>query len=265
MLKPSFIPKEAWISTEEIAPDSNLILVVTGKNDRFGSQYSAQMSGFAFCRHHNLIFRFTEFNGDKDSEKAARFCGMSSDKIDDKNIKPHIRFKRHCNISQGKDVDKYFTIQTIQELRFMYYSSFKPDHIKCDVALHIRRGDVGLKDKDRKNKDGTPYIHWEQRYDNNDYYKRAIQYIRREHGKNINFVIFSQGEKKDFDDLIDENVSMYLNKDWTVAFHSLVKAPILVTSISEFAWTAGVLNEGVVYANKRMFRSPLKSWKKLDI
>ena len=44
----------------------------------------------------------------------------------------------------------------IDEMRRMYYSTWKPEPIKCDVAIHIRRGDVGRIDNHgRKNSDGN--------------------------------------------------------------------------------------------------------------
>ena len=154
----------------------------------------------------------------------------------------------------------------IDEMRRMYYSTWKPEPIKCDVAIHIRRGDVGRIDNHgRKNSDGTPYRHWVQRYDSNEYYVKAINFIRAEmNNHNLKIAIFSQGSESDFTEFFDDiNIILHLGGDWRVAYHSLVDAPILITSISEFAWTAGVLSKGTVYRNERMFRKPLMHWKSI--
>ena len=37
------------------------IVIAKGKNDRFGSQYSAQMSAFAYARYNNYIYRSQTF------------------------------------------------------------------------------------------------------------------------------------------------------------------------------------------------------------
>lgn len=243
------------------------ILIVSGKNDRFGSQYSAQMSGFAYARYNNYIYRFTKFFGDKHSEIATEFCGMKSDIDDNIDKEPEVKFQRHCNISQSHEVDKYFNKEVIQELRNMYYSSWKPEPIRCDVAMHIRRGDVGCIDvRGKKNQDGTLYRHWMQRYDSNEYYINAIKFLREKKKNNsLKIAIFSQGNENDFKEFLnDPNIKLFLNGDWRIAYHSMVEAPILVTSISEFAWTAGVLSKGEIYKNKRMFRNPLKNWLSLD-
>lgn len=62
---PEYLPKtmhhkKCWFGTDE-SKNKKYILTVSGKNDRFGSQYSAQMSGFVFARRHNCIYRFSAF------------------------------------------------------------------------------------------------------------------------------------------------------------------------------------------------------------
>ena len=269
--KPDYLPERnqhrvCWYGKQE-SNNKKYIVCVSGKNDRFGSQYCAQMSGFVFARFHNNIYRFSPFFGDKDSCMASEFCGMKSDNDDEVSREAEIRFHRHCDFVHGTEVDKYFNKEVIQELRNMYYSSWKPEPIRCDVAMHIRRGDVGCIDvRGKKNPDGTPYRHWMQRYDSNEYYINAIKFLREKKKNNsLKIAIFSQGNENDFKEFLnDPNIKLFLNGDWRIAYHSMVEAPILVTSISEFAWTAGVLSKGEIYKNKRMFRNPLKNWLSLD-
>ena len=258
------IPRENFKSRGRDIGNRKLIVAVSGKNDRFGSQYSAQISGFVFARRYGLIYRFSPFFGDKDSTMASEFCGLKSDEEDDTTIEPDVFFHRKCSKAYG-NIKEFFTKSAIEELRQMYHQSSKPEAIKCDVAVHIRRGDVGCIDVwGKKNADGTPYRHWLQRYDDNEYYKKAIEQIRKAHGKDVKICIFSQGRNEEFSDLIDEYITLHLNGDWRVAYHSMVKAPILVTSISEFSWTAGILSIGTVYANKRMYFNKLDHWKEIN-
>tara|TARA_Y100000748_G_scaffold304176_1_gene312282 strand:- start:2967 stop:3773 length:807 start_codon:yes stop_codon:yes gene_type:complete len=268
MRKPNFVDGEAWFGNDAKETDK-LILIVSGKNDRFGSQYSAQMSAFALARYNDCIYRFTRFKGDKHSEIASDFCGLKSDSDDDILREPDIKYQRHCDVAQGNYVDKYFNENTIKEIREQYYSTWKPEPIQCEIAIHIRRGDVGCIDGwGKKNNDGTPYRHWKQRYDDNQFYVKVINFLRKTYDSNKKIVIFSQGKLGDFQeilDLKDNYLEFCLEGDWRIAHFSLVKAPIMVCSISEFAWTAGLLSEGIVYRNERMFRKPLKVWKKLEI
>tara|TARA_B100000401_G_scaffold343113_1_gene241227 strand:+ start:1678 stop:2484 length:807 start_codon:yes stop_codon:yes gene_type:complete len=268
MKRPTFVDGEAWFG-DKITHSNKLILMVSGKNDRFGSQYSAQMSAFALARYNDCIYRFTRFKGDKHSEIASDFCGLKSDKDDDISREPEIRYSRHCDKAQGNNVDNYFNEKVIKEIREHYYSTWKPEPVECDIAIHIRRGDVGCIDAwGKKNNDGTPYRHWKQRYDDNHFYLKVINFLRKTYDSNKKIVIFSQGKKQDFQeilDLNDNNLDFCLEGDWRIAHLSLVKAPIMVCSISEFAWTAGLLSEGIVYRNERMFRKPLQAWKKLEI
>ena len=48
MKKPLFVNGQAWFGNDTL-DDKKPILIVSGKNDRFGSQYSAQMSAFALA------------------------------------------------------------------------------------------------------------------------------------------------------------------------------------------------------------------------
>lgn len=100
-----------------------------------------------------------------------------------------------------------------------------------------------------------------ERYNDNNYYVDAIKFIRNKYNPNLKICIFSQGQREHFKEFLnDEHITLYLDGDWRIVHHSLVKASILVTSISEFAWTAGILSEGEVYKNLRMFRGPLAHW-----
>ena len=247
MKKPHFVDGEAWFGNNAKVTTDKLILTVSGKNDRFGSQYSAQISAFALARFNNCIYRFTRFKGDKHSTIASEFCGLKSDDDDDISREPEIRYQRHCDKAQGNDIDKYFTDIVVNEIRELYFSTWKPDYVDCDIAIHIRRGDVGCIDaRGRKNRDGTPYRHWVQRYDDNNFYVKVITFLRNVYGSDKKIVIFSQGKTADFQEILDmkdENVDFCLEGDWRIAHFSLVKAHIMVCSISEFAWTAGMLSE----------------------
>lgn len=244
------------------------IVIAKGKNDRFGSQYSAQMSAFAYARYNNYIYRFTPFFGDKHSKMASEFCGMKSD-IDDDISLNYDKKERHYNQSQDKDVNKYFNNNVINELREMYFNVSKPEPVKCDIAIHIRRGDVGLIDKRKpKNPDGSANRNWMQRYNDNNYYVKTINFLRKKYDKNLKIVIFSQGKEEDFKEIVDlqdDNIEFSLNGDWRIAHISLVNAPILINSISEFSWTAALLSNGIIYKNDRMFRYPLDKWLSLEL
>ena len=121
-----------------------------------------------------------------------------------------------------------------------------------DITIHIRRGDVNLENQNTKT-----------RYTPNDYYIKIIRYLKKIY-PNYNITIFSEGSINDFYDLQNLNVTFKLNYDLKKTFHSLVRAIVLVTSISCLYFCAAVLNKNIIYiiSNKQ---DRLKYWNMIDL
>lgn len=244
------------------------------KNDGFGSVYYSCMSTIAYCRKNNYIYRHTHFddlpgfslhhNYEKKKDFTSLlndFTGLKSDSSDNLLIEVDYGIIGNSVLGAFPCKTYCFTSSVISELRKMYYSTWKPEIIKGDVIVHIRRGDIA---RNPKIKNGKP-VYGSNRYIKLDYFKRKIIEIQNKNEKKLKFIIFSQGNKNNFNDLLipDYDIELQLNIELKQTFHSMVEAPILVLSPSMLSITAAILNIGEIhYYEWGVFSPPLKHWYK---
>lgn len=224
------------------------------KTDGFGAQYWANMTCIAYCRNNNFIYRHSNYirirHFDRNTEKLLlpnllnEFTGLKSDEDDD--INREIDDKKAWTFPYSNNSDEWFSPSIIQEIRKMYYSTSKPKIIECDVAIHIRRGDVQENNINRT------------RFRPLSYYKNIIDKLKQKN-KNCKFAIFSEGKIEDFKEIQDENIEFHLNEDLLISFHSMVKANIFVMGYSCLSLCIAILNENTVIYMKNQFK-PLKKW-----
>jgi hypothetical protein len=255
------------------------ILTTVGKRDGFGSQYSAKISGLAYCRYHNYIYRHTPFKspGRKalywfDVDEANKFIGFKSDQEDDSGREvdfiersmfeplgkgPDYFFARLFEpIRQGPNCflkrlfeplwqgpNRFFTKEVLGEIRSMYYSTPKPHKCKYDVAIHIRLGDLLKPDHEYKREAARVYA--KKRIIPPGRYKKLISLIKQKKPEST-ICIYSQGSLEDFKELQQENVYFSLDTDLMTTFHELVTAPRLVVAPSSLSRVAGIISEGKV-------------------
>ena len=224
-----------------------MALTIRGKNDGFGAQYQAVMSGIAFCHAKNYLYKHTplrcvDHNGNP--EQLDTFMGVKSDSAaDDCDTlisEPYIN-----EVHWHKYPSNYYTKEVSEKIRASYYSTPKPPKCDYDVAIHIRRGDVHPETNDR--------------YMPNDFYRKLLARLKRKH-PNSTFCIYSEGSRKDFRDLESSGLFFHLNDGIEETFHQLVTAKILVTAKSSFSYSAGILSTGTVYYTP-FWHKPLDHWK----
>lgn len=218
---------------------------ITGKKDGFGAQYQAIMSGIAYCmyKNYNYIHTPIEFLGhNEDVKKLNKFMGIPPNR--NKNININIKKRYEQNVHYSQNPDQYYTPKVINKIRKYYYSTEKPELEDIDIAIHIRRGDVNKK--------------MSERFTTNEKYKEIIEKMKNKY-PNYSITIFSEGDEKDFKELLDSNVKLRLNTDIEETFHSLVEAKILVMAKSSFSYCAGILNKNTVYYIN-FWHKPLKKW-----
>ena len=155
-------------------------------------------------------------------------------------------------IHWAKDPSIYYTTQVLDKIKKMYYSTEKPVPCKYDIAIHIRRGDVG---EDTR---------WKGRYVSNHMYVDFINLLRKEH-PNYSICIYSEGNVDDFKEFKNLNVHFALNDDIKTTFHGLVTAKILVTAISSFSYAAALLSEGDIYTWPSTYEKPMPHWNIINI
>lgn len=244
------------------------------KQDGFGSVYISCLSCFARARYDGAIYRHTHFADLKGRSMHHNpnprnnnfdyvmndFTGLKSDIADtDLSIEPYYGHgegaqggfpinREHRNIIMNESV--------VSEMRDMYYSTDKPNPIDCDVAVHIRRGDIA-----RKTPEG---VYGSDRCLPLEIYINKIKSIQKEQNRHLKVLIFSEGGVADFEELKTiENVDIefHLNADLCITFHSMVKAPILVLSMSMLSMAAGILSTNEVHYKTWNSFHPLSRWK----
>jgi len=241
------------------------------KLDGFGSVYLCCMNAFATARYDKQLYYHTNFNdlngkslhhnynNDKNySSIMNEFTGLKTDSSYNESILIDYRNSNKGGGGGGSQggfricfPDKYYTESVIKELRYYYYSTSKPNPIECDIAVHIRRGDIAKKNPKTNKSDSERYIKLE-------YIKNLLEEIDPHKKKRI--AIFSQGKDSDFDEINNSNTNLYINYDLQITFHSMVRAPILITSPSMLSVTAALLNENTIYYTNWGGFGKLKHW-----
>ena len=187
------------------------------------------------------------------------FTGLISDASDNLTIEAHYG---HGGGVQGgfpiNDTNKYFNEIILSDIRKMYYNTWKPQPIPCDVAIHLRRGDITRNHKIINGKK----IYVSERAISIEYFKRKIVELQSKSTSSLKFIIFSEGIVEDFKEILIDgyNITFYLNTELRETFHSMVKAPILVLSPSMMSIAAALLNTGEIHYYKWNAFNKLNHW-----
>jgi hypothetical protein len=133
------------------------------------------------------------------------------------------------------------------------------DQRYCNIAIHVRRGDIIQKDSNKNTQN------LKMRYQNNQYYinvlKNALSKLPT--AKEPRIFLFSQGKEEDFEDFnIFENIRFCLEMNAADSFLHFVYADILITSKSSFSYKAALLNCGLKYSPKEFWHGypPDSKW-----
>ena len=227
-------------------------LTIVRNGEGFGSLFQSNMSGLAYCRYYGKKFVFTPAKSVGHNVSARQFnyfTGFSSDIISDRRYKIIKKELMH-EVHFSPEPSKYYTEEVREELRKMYYKNPKPGNCPYDIAIHIRRGDVFT------GKMRGRFI------TNKDY--RSIILSMKEKYPDYSICVYSEGKIDDFSEFRDiSNINFILNGDPLVSYHHLVTAKVLVTAISSYSYTAGILSKGKIYYINFKER-PLNDWTILE-
>jgi hypothetical protein len=229
-------------------------LTVRGKTDGFGCQLNAKLSGIAYCRKHDDCYRYVHtpfttvshgWTSKEDADRLNQFIGIP----DNRN-----EYRIDCNKKYGcasvyKWPYNYYTHDTLDYIREMYWSTSKPKNAETEMVAHIRRGDVQWQNGgDRR-----------RRYVRNFWYNISLQKLFELYPDNYRLTIHSEGDMSEFESIMDgwsqdlvERTVWKLATDGNsndqnnaiVAFHEMVTAKVLLGSKSGFSYCAGLYNEG---------------------
>jgi hypothetical protein len=210
---------------------------IKGKTDGFGAQYQSIMSGIAICEYNKCTYLHTPFvkmEHDVNINELNAFIGINNNALneDDFKIRNDIVVEEYSRVVHNSATPSiYYTGAVIKKIRDFYYSTEKPKLPDVDIAIHIRRGDVGSGNI---------------RYTGNNIYACIINSLKLKY-PTYNILIFSEGNIDDFKEFGLDKEHFRLNEDIITTFHSLVCAKILIMSRSCFSYTSAILNENTVY------------------
>ncbi len=248
-------------------------ITIHGKTDGFGSQLQACLSLIAFCEYkgyqyvHTPMYRMhhNDNNVEDFPTYMNNFVNIES-KYKSINDISNYELSRVHKVKEGAFVhgtyypDFFYNEKVLGKFREFYDSKPKPSiptyvDSNCNIALHIRRGDVsGSNRHSSRFTSTTEYV---------NILKKLLPTIE----KNVIIHIFSQGEESDFKDITNsfngKSIIFHLNEEIQLTFHSLVEADILIIAKSSFSYSAALFNKNTVIGNtiSRWWHKPLKKWK----
>lgn len=226
------------------------LYTITGRNDGFGAQYHAIMSGIAICKYKNYTYAHSPFKHiglTSNVQELNDFIGIPEYNLD-KN-EPIVKEIYSNVVHSGISPSLYYTNTVIKQIRDFYYSTTKPKIPDIDIAIHIRRGDVN------STKNAI-------RFTSNAIYIKIIDALKLKYPQ-YKITIFSEGNVKDFAELKLDDIQFRLNEDILQTFHSLVCAKVLIMSKSSFSYSAAILNANIVYYT-HFWHMPLNTWLNVD-
>jgi len=199
----------------------------------FGSGYLNILGAIAFAINHNYIFLPTPLPGRiahcQNGHELNKFIGFSG------YSKPNqvdIDLGYIKNPLLTSYPHRLWTPEALRVIRKFYYIQEKGSKCPTDIAIHIRRGDVGSE--------------FTTRFTSNEAYREIILLLKKDY-PDYSIGLYSQGDTSDFKDLLDLDVSFQLNTPLEEVFHHFVTAKILVTAKSSLSFAAGIISENIIY------------------
>lgn len=265
--------RQRWRSTAQC------YVTCPGNPDGMGAQLHARLSTMLYARALGLTYAHTPFQDLQHAppgvarwtERWEAFLGLGEGEIPADQVTARLGPPRRVDsptqivvqpqtfwaVTHAHTYANLFPHQyneLVPSLRARYQrasSGLHPAHRTegaCNVALHIRRGDVKP----------TSQV----RYTAEDYYGRIVRELRAQaHRLDRPLVIrvFSQGQPGDFPALQALGVEFHLDEDLFTTFHSLTQAEVLVQAKSCLSYTAALLSEGLV-VYQPTGHQPLPGW-----
>lgn len=264
-------------------------LTILNRNDGFGSQLNAKLSGFAFCantpQYHYVHTPFARLGHEwssraDDVNRYMNFPSIGNQAIDESRISvPEV----------WSNPSLWYNNKTLKALRSQFWEGPSDKKVAdIDIAVHIRRGDVNRNAKTAK---GKPCKGTRARYQTDKFWNKFIPYIVANYPDDYLINIYSEGEVKDFDPIFDAPVpwpnelrqrvvlkidptttnskipaSIYSDYNMLNSWHEMVSAKVLIQAKSGLSYTAGIYNENDVWFSSHSHRAsgqklPLNHWK----
>jgi len=167
---------------------------------------------------------------------------------DKNNKKILLKIKFAAPFIENKDINIYNYglpfLRSIKEKKELCY--FKTD--KKNIAIHIRRGDVNLKNHP-------------DRYVSIEKIKIIYDFLNKKY-ENTNFCIFTEindDNKNEFEIFNNLNINIISNEDQIITFDHMVNSDVLFVCKSTYSYLAGMYNTNTVYCYN-FWHKPLENW-----
>ena len=233
-------------------------------NDGFGAQYIRIIQTYIYCKYRNIKFLYTpitkiEHNYYNNVNYIANIENMINLENNITNdiacIAKPIKYKLIRSWSDD-NMDFCCKSKDMEFIKKCFWEN-KDRNVfnnECiNIAVHIRRDnshDIGLAG--------------ERTTTTNDYFLRVMNSIRNKYDKkqNLQFHIYSQGDKGNFKIIDNEDVLFHLDEDICKTFIGLVGADILVLSPSMLSYVAALISDGEIYY-KKFWHNPCSYWNQI--
>jgi len=234
-------------------------------DDGFGAQYQKVIETYLFCAMHNIKFYYTplvEFEHNYDNEP--KYTSRLEECMNLKSVLPNIQdysnskkiinltYVQHVRQYTAHNIDYYCDNKYMEGLKKAFWANKDTNFFKnnkTNIAVHIRRDnphDKGLAGARTTTSNNT--------------YLATIHYIRKNFNhKQLQFHIYSQGNKEDFKIYESNDTILHINEDIVPTFTGMVASDMLITSRSSLSYLAGLLSDGTVFYQP-FWHPPRKNW-----
>jgi transcription initiation factor TFIID subunit 8 len=229
------------------------------RSDGFGAQFQTIIQSILITECNNKTYLH---NTIKNIEHNYEYDSVFLNKIEDlMNLKDNFELAennsdKNINILDfsvisifENNIDFYMESESLKNLRNIFWKNKikKFDTNKLNISIHVRRQNIH---DNRIEGADTP----------DKYYLDVIRHLRQlYYNKDILFHIYSQGNIDNFKIYENDDVVLHIDENIFYTFIGLVEADILVMSASSFSYSAGLLNDGIVYYLP-FWHKPCKNW-----
>ncbi len=254
-----------------------MYITTVGKNDGAGAQIQAVFSTMLFAQMQGFTYVHTPFTAIEHADNPLHwasqwetFMGLGYGEMPVEALPPETKRVQlasigrllgragtlylvpHCHPYADAFPDQYILLKERFSQKYHHVPKNVPhfnDPTRCNVAIHIRRGDV------------TPKTH-PLRYTADSYnltVLEKIQTVLRGLGIDPLIHVYSQGAVENFSEYARREMCLHINESAFATFHAMVTADILVMSKSSFSYSAALLSTGIVFYQK-FWHTPLREW-----
>ena len=229
------------------------------RTDGFGAQFQTIIQSILITECNNQIYlhnkiKTIEHNYDNNPEYLNKIENLMNLKdnfgLVENNSDKNINLLDFSVISIFENnIDFYMESDSLKNLRNIFWKNKikKFDTNKLNISIHVRRPNI---DDNRIEGTVTP----------DKYYLDIIRHLRQlYYNKDILFHIYSQGNIENFKIYENDDVILHINENIFDTFIGLVEANILVMSASSFSYSAGFLNDCIIYYLP-FWHKPYKKW-----